>query len=79
MNYKYDCGNEEITVWHTGSSDDIFVSIETMVNGYKSYKRSIHEDEHGRFFTWNNHKIYLDDYKKISIDSIKKKIDNENV
>ena len=78
MNYKYDCGNEEITVWHTGSSDDIFVSVETMVNGYKSYKRSIHEDERGRFFTWNKHKIYLDNYKKISIDSIKKKIDNND-
>lgn len=75
MNYLYDCGNEVINVWRTNNEFSTVVSIETSNNGkYKSYNRSIREDKNGKFFTWNKNKIYLNNFKKISIQSIKDKL-----
>lgn len=77
MTYLYDCGNEVIRVWRNNFCEDT-VCIETNDNGkYREFKRSVREDENGKFFTWNQHKIYVDNFKKISIQSIKDKLAND--
>lgn len=74
MTYIYECGNETISVWRT--NDDV-VAVEMYKDGhYRDYKRTVHEDENGKFFTWNHEKIYLDNFKKISIKSVKEKFEN---
>ena len=79
MTYLYDCGNEVIRVWRNNFCEDT-VCIETNDNGkYREFKRSVREDENGKFFTWNQHKIYVDNFKKISIQSIKDKLANDEL
>ena len=77
MIYKYDCGNETIDVFRSNNEFSNKVSVETYKNGkYMSYDRTIREDDLGKFFTWNKKKIYLDNFKKISIQTIKDKLAN---
>lgn len=47
------------------------------VHDKKLYKRTIREDEHGKFFTWNRNKIYLNDWIRTSMKELKQKIDND--
>ena len=78
MIYKYDCGDEIIDVFRSNNEFSNKVSVETYKNGkYMSYDRTIREDDLGKFFTWNKKKIYLDNFKKISIQTIKDKLAND--
>ena len=77
MTYLYDCGNEVIRVWRNNLCEDT-VCIETNDNSkYREFKRSVREDDKGKFFTWNKNKIYVNNFKKISIQSIKDKLAND--
>lgn len=76
MTYLYDCGNEVIKVWRNNLCETT-VCVETTINGeYREFKRTVREDKKGKFFTWNKNKIYIDNFKKISIQSIKDKLAN---
>ena len=75
MTYKYKCGNEIIEVW---TWDDEFhnkVEVRDRKTS-KSYKRTIREDENGKFFTWNKHKIHLHDWVRVSLKELKEKIEH---
>ena len=75
MYYKYNCGDEVIRVWFV--DDNIHDTVDVEDNKTKKqYERTIREDENGRFFTWNKHKIYLNDWIRISLKEIKEKIEN---
>ncbi len=74
MTYKYKCGNKIIEVW---TWDDEFhneVEVRDRKTS-KSYERTIREDENGKFFTWNRHKIYLNDWIRVSLKELKGKIE----
>lgn len=73
MMYKYKCGKEIINVfvWN----DDFHKEV--TVHDKKLYKRTIREDEHGKFFTWNRNKIYLSNWIRTSMKELKQKIDND--
>lgn len=80
MTYNYKCGDEIITVWRWSDwLEDIHshVSVHTKE---KCYDRTIREDDGGLFFTWNKHKIYLEDWIRIPMKELKYKIESgENV
>lgn len=77
MTYIYECGDKDIYVWRNSEISDT-VTIDNNENGkFTESKCPIVEDDKGQFFTYNNHKIYLDDYKRISIDYIKYKISRD--
>lgn len=76
MTYNYKCGDEIITVWRwSGWLEDFHdhVSVHTKEG---CYDRTIREDDGGKFFTWNKHKIYLDDWIRVTMKELKQKIDN---
>lgn len=73
MMYKYRCGEEIINVFVW--CDD-FHKVVT-IHDKKLYERTIREDEHGKFFTWNRNKIYLNDWIRTSMKELKQKIDND--
>lgn len=73
MEYKYKCGNETIRVW---CWDDDFHNNVTVYTTDRNYDRTIREDKNGKFFTWNKHKIYLDDWIRISMSELKQRIAN---
>lgn len=54
MRYNYKCGDEVIRVFW---NDDNSVTVE---ESNKSYRRTIRQNENGKFFTWNHNKIYLE-------------------
>lgn len=77
MTYNYKCGDEIIRVWNWDDDFHTYVSVSTKD---RCYDRTIHEDEHGKFFTWNKRKIYLADWIRISMTELKQKIaNNEDV
>ena len=77
MNYRYNCGNEVVRVWVW--NDDFHTEVTVTDNKTnKSYDRSIREDENGKFFTWNKHKIYLNDWIRISMKELKEKLRKKN-
>lgn len=71
MIYKYKCGNEIIKVWVANDHTNVSVMNK------KSYDRTVREDKNGKFFTWNKHKIYLNDWMKTSMKELKEKIENK--
>ena len=73
MMYKYKCGKEIINVFVW--SDDFHKEV--TIHDKKLYERTIREDEHGKFFTWNRNKIYLSNWIKTSMEELKQKIDND--
>lgn len=75
MNYNYKCGNEviKVWVWNDNFHNDVTVGDNKTK---KSYRRTIRNDENGKFFTWNKNKIYLNDWIKTSMKELKDKIDN---
>jgi hypothetical protein len=73
MYYKYKCGNEIIEVWVWSDDRPELTVYDNKTN--KSFKRSIREDEKGKFFMWNKNKIYLNDWIRISMKELKEKID----
>jgi len=74
MNYNYACGNEVIRVWVW--NDDFHPEVTVTDNKTKkTYDRTIREDEHGKFFTWNKNKIYLKDWIRTSMKELKEKIE----
>lgn len=76
MTYLYDCGNEVISVWRSNNEFSTKVTVQTNDNGqYRDFDRTIREDKGGKFFTWNQHKIYLDNFKKTSIQDVKDKLE----
>ena len=72
MTYQYNCNGKVIDVWRWG---DINMDNVSVFDG-KAYERSIHEDENGKFFTWNKTKIYLDDWIRSSMKDLKDRVDN---
>lgn len=76
MHYNYDCGNETIRVFVWNDNFHTTVDVEDATTR-KCYERTIREDEKGKFFTWNKHKIYLDDWKRTSMKSIVEKLENK--
>lgn len=76
MDYKYICGNEVIRVWVWNDDFHTEVSVTDNKTG-KTYGRTIREDESGKFFTWNKHKIYLDNWIKTTMKELKSKIERK--
>lgn len=74
MTYQYMCGNEVIDVWY---STVVRGDVAGVYVGDKQYLRTIRTDEKGKFFTWNKHKIYLDNWIRTSMKELKQKIDNK--
>jgi len=71
----YLCNDEVINVYINGFDMDN-VCIETNENGnYREFRRSVHTDDNGAFFTWNKCKVYLDDFIKIPIQTIKDRLE----
>lgn len=76
MDYKYNCGNEVISVWVW--NDDFHTEVSVTDNKTKkTYERTIREDEGGKFFTWNKNKIYLDNWIRITMKELKEKIERK--
>lgn len=73
MMYKYKCGEEIINVFVW--SDDFHKEV--TIHDKKLYERTIREDGHGKFFTWNRNKIYINDWIKTSMKELKQKFDND--
>lgn len=77
MYYKYKCKGKDIEVWR-GSCGCDYVAIEGRID--KKFFRDIfqiNEDEdRKKFFIYEDNKIYLDDYIKISKQDIIDKINN---
>ena len=73
MTYKYKCGDEIIHVWCWDTDYHDYVSVNTKEG---CYDRTIREDDGGKFFTWNKHKIYLSDWIRITMKELKQKIEN---
>lgn len=69
MEYIFNDGTQDFDVWMNSWSDTIKID--------NKYIRSLRTDDSGKFFTWNKKKFYVDDYKKISINSIKDKINRK--
>lgn len=70
MTLKYNINGKEFKVYLSPFGEDI---VEVQDN--KTYKRTIREDDGGKFFTWNKSKVYLDDFKKVPMSELKKRID----
>ena len=77
MTYLYDCGNEVINVYRNDLYENIVCVVKIINGNYREFKRTVREDKKGKFFTWNKNKIYIDNFKKISIQSIKDKLAND--
>ena len=76
MNYRYNCGNEVVRVWVW--NDDFHKEVTVTDNKTnKGYDRTIREDENGKFFTWNKHKVYLNDWIRTSMKELKEKIEKK--
>lgn len=75
MTFTYDCNGTIIKVWRSNNED--FTNCVTVEDNGRDYKRSIISDNKGKFFTWNKTKIYLDDFCKITLDSLKAKVDRD--
>ena len=75
MTYKYQCGEQVIDVWY---STTVKPKVVTVCTRKKDYRRTIHEDERGLFFTWNHEKIYLDNWIRTSMKELKQRIDNKD-
>lgn len=75
MNYLYECGNEIISVYRNSNefSNKVYVTSDKNKT-FDEQECLIQNDKQGKFFIWNNNKIYLDNFKKISIQSIKDKL-----
>ena len=74
MYFKYKCGKKVISVWLSGNK---FASSVIIYDDHtkRDYSRSLISENDGRiFFTWNRHKIYLNDYIRTSISEINEKI-----
>lgn len=77
MYYKYKCGDEVIRVFVWSLDDDFHKEITVEDNKRKRhYERTIRKDEKGKYFTWNKNKVYLNDWIRISIKELKKKVIN---
>lgn len=74
MRYIYTCGNEDITVWRSANQFNTTVTV--YLDNLKDVECKIYEDSKGKYFTYNNHKMYLDDYKRLTIEYLKNKIKN---
>lgn len=74
MTYHFDCNGKDLRVfcwndeWHTD------VSVETE---HKSVDKPILKDDAGKYFVWDNTKIYLDKYKSISLKELDSKLHND--
>ena len=75
MRYKYKCDNEIIEVWMWDNEFHNKVEVKDRKTS-KFYERTIREDENGKFFTWNKHKIHLHDWVRVSLEELKKKIEH---
>ena len=76
MHYRYNCGNEVVRVWVW--NDDFHTEVTVTDNKTnKGYDRSIREDENGKFFTWNKHKVYLNDWIRTSMKELKEKVEKK--
>ena len=75
MNYKYKCGDEKIKVWVWGDNYHKSVTI-TDRRKDESIEEVIREDEKGQFFMYNSHKIYLNDWIRISMLELKEKVEH---
>lgn len=67
MFYAYDINGKEVMTQYYGAmfKDDI-ESLSVDINcGKKQFKRTVHKDCKGRFFTWNKQKVYILDYKRL--------------
>lgn len=76
MNYRYKCGNKEISVWVWNDDFHTEVTV-TSSKDNKTYDRTIREDENGKFFTWDKNKIYLNDWIRTSMKELKEKVDKK--
>lgn len=76
MHYRYNCGNEVVRVWVWNDNFHTEVTV-TDNKTNKSYDRTIREDENGKFFTLNKHKIYLNDWIRTSMKELKEKVDKK--
>lgn len=73
MYYTYLCRDKRITVY-VGLGNVETVTILDNKTG-KQFKRSVHKDNKGLFFTWDKFKIYLTDWVRMPISQIKNKIE----
>lgn len=76
MNYRYKCGNKEISVWVWNDDFHIEVTVASSKDN-KTCDRTIREDENGKFFTWDKNKIYLNDWIRTSMKELKEKVDKK--
>lgn len=72
MNYRYKCDNKIIKVWVWNDDFHTNVSVYDDKKG-KSFDRTIQNDEHGSFFTWDKNKIYLHDWVRSSMKELKER------
>ena len=70
--FTFKDGND-FKVWRTEYTDMAGV-IDVYDNNSRCYKRSLREDENGTFFTWNKEKFYVNDYKKITVNDLKRNL-----
>ena len=77
MYFKYKCGKKIIDVW---KSSNEFVNNVIVFDDHtkRDYSRSLISENDRVFFTWNRHKIYLDDYIHTSIAEINEKIKKDD-
>lgn len=73
MNYLYDLKDGNVIRVFRSGEESTKVSVYT---DSKDIDVPIKEDSQGKYFTYNGENIYLNNYKKISIDSIKAKLEN---
>lgn len=78
MYYKYKCDDDIIRVftWCDNFHTNVYVEIMEDENTIKEYERAIEEDDNGKFFTWNEQKIYLDNWIRMSMKELQEKINN---
>lgn len=70
MNYKYKNGSKILNVWRW--DDDFHTKV--VVDG--NYDVEIQEDKAGKFFVWDERKIYINDWIRTSMRELKEKIKN---
>jgi len=74
MTFKFNNNGEILNVFVRSNEFATSVIVENSKNG-KDYERTIREDTDGKFFTWNKHKFYLNDFMPIHMAELKTKVD----
>ena len=72
MTLKYNIGGKDYDVWVSNNS-----SVVSIFDKNKEYKRTVHKDFIDSYFTWNNMKVYLGDFKKIPMSVLIKRLKNK--